>query len=941
MATGGTPVLLGLDLLPSDPADVIFLTRYVGRHDSGIAFTDRFYIEALARSAVSTLVLANRVPGDLPDELVRYTSTATDYRRQQPLVQISNGLGSFHHHLSAFGDGYLRDHTDSLKFAVIHDEPTAYDIYGTSVWNRENVVHNLMPAHDGFIFVSSNCQRAWNEHPEIASKPQFYLPNTGAEESLITESILTVARDDVRGLLGYRDSEINLVVVATVQPRKAQLTAVRAVARLREMVPSAHPRLRIVGRVTKPDYLALVQAEIEALGLSDVVEFVGEVSKERALEHIYAADALVCPSQSEAMPLVLLEAMQLGTPIFATPVGGVTEVVDDDCAHLFEVDDSEMLARLLATLMSDRAAAVGRSQRASERYWAEFSNQRFSQRFSEILREILAMSSSASGSTTPDDLVQGLDLVGDHLEVHASADGSGRRRQRLALTMNPQFRRARTVSLSSQQSSLEGLLIDAAPLLRMGYRVTSFDIGDKRLALANSPGGSGSLSQADVTVLVNGRSHVAGLQADFARRSDESQRLAARDVRRLKARFDRRWTGPRLRRAARRIPGLAPVARLLRPLLPKKELERAPQPAPLTPAALFVFNSPTQMVSALALWDQRLGQDSDLPLVAAVYSTGGAEGFSAELAGLARRTGRFDLVVDITETYKRVYSESPAFGSLVALKRDFREAVAPYAADTLLIAAFMSARAQKMLYETFDTARIRLFEDGLGSYVPKPIKMTDTGFVDRITSGDCAEAYHIRRIESVDLQLAKIPIPPQYAGNVPSLQYPEVRVGAYSVDFDAVARAFEATPRSFPPGCALVVTQNFFDHLGKRGLTVEAEREINDATIGHLLESGRQVIIRPHPRASEDVWSSRWDDDARVEVWREYRGVPVEAIVDSESPPEILVGISSSCLFYMGGNEGMKVRRYADAALGTLARYSTAEYKLMLSMARDALVPLF
>jgi glycosyltransferase involved in cell wall biosynthesis len=49
------------------------------------------------------------------------------------------------------------------------------------------------------------------------------------------------------------------------------------------------------------------------------------------VEKYYAAfDVLILPSHMEGMPLVILEAMATGTPVIATDVGGISEVVNND-----------------------------------------------------------------------------------------------------------------------------------------------------------------------------------------------------------------------------------------------------------------------------------------------------------------------------------------------------------------------------------------------------------------------------------------------------------------------------------------------------------------------------------------------------------------------------------------------------------------------------------
>jgi glycosyltransferase involved in cell wall biosynthesis len=62
-------------------------------------------------------------------------------------------------------------------------------------------------------------------------------------------------------------------------------------------------------------------------GLKGRVRITGWVSSTRVREEILAARALVLPSFSEGLPVVIMEAMALGRPVIATAVGGVAELV--------------------------------------------------------------------------------------------------------------------------------------------------------------------------------------------------------------------------------------------------------------------------------------------------------------------------------------------------------------------------------------------------------------------------------------------------------------------------------------------------------------------------------------------------------------------------------------------------------------------------------------
>jgi glycosyltransferase involved in cell wall biosynthesis len=65
------------------------------------------------------------------------------------------------------------------------------------------------------------------------------------------------------------------------------------------------------------------------LGIRDKVHFVGAQPHERIVLWMNAGDVFCLPSHKEGLPTVLLESLACGTPVVATFVGGIPEVVAD------------------------------------------------------------------------------------------------------------------------------------------------------------------------------------------------------------------------------------------------------------------------------------------------------------------------------------------------------------------------------------------------------------------------------------------------------------------------------------------------------------------------------------------------------------------------------------------------------------------------------------
>ncbi len=111
------------------------------------------------------------------------------------------------------------------------------------------------------------------------------------------------------------------------------------------------------------------RARLEALvrdrGLDARVRFLGAQTRGRVLQILRAADVAVLPSRWENFPHVVVEALSVGTPVVASAVGGVPEVVEDGVNGLLvPAGDPEALAAAVRRVLDEpglreRLAAAG------------------------------------------------------------------------------------------------------------------------------------------------------------------------------------------------------------------------------------------------------------------------------------------------------------------------------------------------------------------------------------------------------------------------------------------------------------------------------------------------------------------------------------------------------------------------------------------------------
>ncbi len=97
---------------------------------------------------------------------------------------------------------------------------------------------------------------------------------------------------------------------------------------------------------------AAIEALVARHRLDARVRLTGALPQARLIEYYRAADALVLASASEGMPNVVLEALACGTPVVATNVGGIPEVLAQDVGRIVEGRDGAALVTAIRKLRS-------------------------------------------------------------------------------------------------------------------------------------------------------------------------------------------------------------------------------------------------------------------------------------------------------------------------------------------------------------------------------------------------------------------------------------------------------------------------------------------------------------------------------------------------------------------------------------------------------------
>ncbi|HEX9913661.1 MAG TPA: glycosyltransferase family 4 protein [Candidatus Bathyarchaeia archaeon] len=237
----------------------------------------------------------------------------------------------------------------SALHSALHKTPLVLSPYGTISYASSESFTALYWLQDAFTMKLPLRQ---------ASR---ILANTLYEKNQIVE----YSGDPQRIDIVYRevDTELFKKVESTVlEPGTiiyvGRITPLKGLELLIESMAYIDPRhkLAIVGPIENEAYQEALLRKVQALGLSERVEFFGKVEYSDIPRYLSSADALVLPSLYENLGGVLLEAQACECPVIAVDVGGISEsMIDGHTGFLIKNRSPELVAMKIDEVLEDEA----------------------------------------------------------------------------------------------------------------------------------------------------------------------------------------------------------------------------------------------------------------------------------------------------------------------------------------------------------------------------------------------------------------------------------------------------------------------------------------------------------------------------------------------------------------------------------------------------------
>ncbi|HXD66424.1 MAG TPA: glycosyltransferase [Solirubrobacteraceae bacterium] len=284
------------------------------------------------------------------------------------------------------------------RFDIVHAHMFGSNVWGTVLGKLCNVPVIIAHEHN-WSYSGERMRRTIDRHVIARYATRFVavsesnrtrmieLEGIPAEKVLVLPTAYIPHRvtepTDIRAELGVAPDAPIIGVVATLRVEKALEVMISAAAHVIQKFPDAH--LVIAGDGPQRESL---EAQVASMGLTGHVHFLGERRDVTPL--LQTVDVGALSSDWEGMPLFVLECMATGTPVVATNVGGLPEIVEHDRTGLLVPPrDPAALAAAISALLADPERGRLLAATAAERM-DSFTIETVAHRFADLYEQLVS-----------------------------------------------------------------------------------------------------------------------------------------------------------------------------------------------------------------------------------------------------------------------------------------------------------------------------------------------------------------------------------------------------------------------------------------------------------------------------------------------------------------------------------------------------------------------
>lgn len=181
------------------------------------------------------------------------------------------------------------------------------------------------------------------------------------------------------------EGPVNVVFLGEIGDRKGTFTLLKAWSKMLNDISNMPKAVLTIAGDGDVDR---ARTQVAELDIATTVTIRDWMTRSEVAEFLSQAHILVLPSQDEGQPMAILEAMARGLCVVSTNVGGIPELLGDDCGVVIRPDRIDDLAQAMADVIVDQDKRAYLGRRAHRKVSDRFDVDVVSRRFDEIYVEL-------------------------------------------------------------------------------------------------------------------------------------------------------------------------------------------------------------------------------------------------------------------------------------------------------------------------------------------------------------------------------------------------------------------------------------------------------------------------------------------------------------------------------------------------------------------------
>ena len=322
------------DILDMFSSDLLIKLENLIFKESHKIYTKKYKFDIKGLPENVTVLPVN--PFYLPISFWRDRIGEQHYKQVEKVIKENNIKFDIVHSHIIWSAGYV-----GMKLKEKYNVPLIVTGHGRDVYKRPyesklrmSNTKKILQSADRVLTVSNFMAK---EIKNISDKDAQVIPN-----GFVSSKFSILDKVLCRKELGLNISDKMVVSVGHIEPIKGYKYLVEA---SREIITKC-PNLKVILIGNGPDKLVLEEL-VDSYGLKDNYIFTGNVPNDRISTYLNAADLFVLPSLGEGNPTVMFESLACGLPFIGTRVGGIPEIINDNCGIVIEPKDVKGLSEAL------------------------------------------------------------------------------------------------------------------------------------------------------------------------------------------------------------------------------------------------------------------------------------------------------------------------------------------------------------------------------------------------------------------------------------------------------------------------------------------------------------------------------------------------------------------------------------------------------------------